>query len=160
MGGPGKGMYSRLYLSVLNQHHWIQNATAISSPYSDSGLFGVFGSSMPGDAASLVQVLAEQMAQMAGPVSDEELNRAKAMTKSSVYMNLESRSIVLEDLGKQLLCYGKRLSADDIAKQIDAVTAADLQKVAKEMLSTPLTYAAYGEVHSLPRYDTIANAIN
>jgi len=159
MGGPGKGMYSRLYLDVLNQYHWIQNATAINSPYSDSGLFGVFGSSAPQDANSLVQVLAEQMANMAGPISDEELARAKAMTKSSVYMNLESRSIVLEDIGKQALCYGKRLSADEIAVQIDAASAADLQRVAKDMISTPLTYSAYGEVSSLPRYDVIANSL-
>ena len=159
MGGPGKGMYSRLYLDVLNQYHWIQNATAVNSPYSDSGLFGVFGSSAPQDANSLVQVLAEQMAKMAGPIGDEELARAKAMTKSSVYMNLESRSIVLEDIGKQALCYGKRLSADEIATQIDAASAADLQRVAKDMISTPLTYSAYGEVSSLPRYDVVANSI-
>jgi processing peptidase subunit alpha len=159
-GGPGKGMYSRLYLQVLNQHHWVQNATALNSPYTDSGLFGIFGSSMGGDAPALVQVLAEQLAGMAGPVSAEELARAKAMTKSSVHMNLESRAIVLEDLGKQVLCYGKRLTAADICAQIDALTAADLQKAAKELISTPLTYSAWGETHSLPRYDTVANAIN
>jgi processing peptidase subunit alpha len=159
-GGPGKGMYSRLYLQVLNQHHWVHNATALNSPYTDSGLFGVFGSAAGQDAGPLVQVLAEQLAGMAGPVSPEELNRAKAMTKSSVYMNLESQGIVLEDLGKQVLCYGKRMNADDICKQIDALTAADLQKAAKAVISTPLTYAAYGETHALPRYDVVADAIN
>merc|ERR1711970_1261207 len=53
-GGPGKGMYSRLYLNVLNQHHWVYNATAINSPYTDSGLFGVFGSSAGAMARDLV----------------------------------------------------------------------------------------------------------
>jgi processing peptidase subunit alpha len=159
-GGPGKGMYSRLYLQVLNQYHWVQNATALNSPYTDSGLFGVFGSASGQDAAALVQVLSEQLAGMAGPVSAEELNRAKAMTKSSVLMNLESRQIVLEDLGKQLLCYDERQSAAKICAQIDAISAADLQKAAKEVISTPLTYAAYGETYALPRYDVVANAIN
>merc|ERR1719420_2513191 len=112
-GGPGKGMYSRLYLQVLNQHHWVQNATALNSPYTDSGLFGIFGSSMGADAPALVQVLADQLAKMAGPVTDEELSRAKAMTKSSVLMNLESQAILLEDLGKQVLCYGKRVGASE-----------------------------------------------
>ena len=27
-GGPGKGMYSRLYTSVLNKHHWARGCTA------------------------------------------------------------------------------------------------------------------------------------
>jgi processing peptidase subunit alpha len=159
-GGPGKGMYSRLYLQVLNQHHWVQNATAINSPYTDTGLFGVFGSAMGGDAPALVQVLADQLAKMAGPVTEEELSRAKAMTKSSVLMNLESQGIQLEDLGKQVLCYGKRVGASELTAQIDKVTAADLQKAAKQMLSTPLTYAAFGETQALPRYDVVANSIN
>uniref|UniRef100_A0A0R3WY08 Peptidase_M16_C domain-containing protein n=1 Tax=Hydatigena taeniaeformis TaxID=6205 RepID=A0A0R3WY08_HYDTA len=25
-GGPGKGMYSRLYTNVLNRHHWVNSA--------------------------------------------------------------------------------------------------------------------------------------
>merc|ERR1712166_558810 len=152
-GGPGKGMYSRLYLQV-------HNATALNSPYTDSGLFGIFGSAAGSDVGPLVQGLAQQLSGMAGPVSPEELNRAKAMTKSSVYMNLESQGIVLEDLGKQMLCYGKRMNADEICGQIDALTAADLQKAAKEVIGTPLTYAAYGETHGLPRYDVVANSIN
>ena len=31
-GGPGKGLYSRLYTNVLNRNHWVQSATARSPP--------------------------------------------------------------------------------------------------------------------------------
>ena len=102
------------------------------------------------------QVLAEQLKGMAGDLSDEEFNRAKNMTKSSVLMNLESKPIILEDMGKQMLCYGKRLTAAEVCAQIDSVTAADVQKVAKAMLGSQLSYAAYGEVHALPRYDQVS----
>jgi hypothetical protein len=37
IGGPGKGMHSRLYRNVLNQYHWVQSATAFNTCYSDSG---------------------------------------------------------------------------------------------------------------------------
>jgi processing peptidase subunit alpha len=157
-GGPGKGMYSRLYTNVLNKHGWVQNATAFNSCYNDSGLFGVYGATDARNVPSLVSVLSEQLAGMAGAVSDEELSRAKNMTKSSVLMNLESKPIILEDLGKQVLCYGKRLSAAEVCSQIDKVSAADIQKVAKKMMSTQLTYSALGEVHALPRYDVVANS--
>jgi len=71
-------------------------------------------------------------------------------------MNLESKPIILEDIGKQVLCYGKRLTAAEVCSQVDKVTAADIDKVATQMLKTQLTYAAYGEVFSLPRYDQVA----
>ena len=32
-GGPGKGMYSRLYLNVLNRYHFMFNATAYNQSY-------------------------------------------------------------------------------------------------------------------------------
>lgn len=30
-GGPGKGMYSRLYTDVLNKYHWIESGMCILS---------------------------------------------------------------------------------------------------------------------------------
>ena len=38
-GGPGKGMYTRLYTNVLNRYHWMYSATAFNHAYSDSGVF-------------------------------------------------------------------------------------------------------------------------
>ena len=46
-GGPGKGMYTQLYLRVLNQHHWVYHAQALNHAYSDSGIFCLFGSTHP-----------------------------------------------------------------------------------------------------------------
>ena len=38
-GGPGKGMYTRLYTNVLNQYHWMYSAAAFNHAYADSGVF-------------------------------------------------------------------------------------------------------------------------
>ena len=46
-GGPGKGMYTRLYQDVLTQHHWVYSALAQNYAYSDSGIFCLFGSAEP-----------------------------------------------------------------------------------------------------------------
>ena len=45
---------------------------------------------------------------VASQVSEEELERAKKATISSVLMNLESRAVVAEDIGRQILTYGHR----------------------------------------------------
>lgn len=41
-------------------------------------------------------------------MSSAELERAKAAAVSSVLMNLESRAVVAEDIGRQVLTYGHR----------------------------------------------------
>ena len=46
-GGPGKGMFTQLYLNVLTQHHWVYWALAQNHAYSDSGIFCLLGSADP-----------------------------------------------------------------------------------------------------------------
>ena len=39
-GGPGKGMYTRLYRDVLNQHHWVESAESFVSIHESTGMLG------------------------------------------------------------------------------------------------------------------------
>ncbi|OEH74548.1 mitochondrial-processing peptidase alpha [Cyclospora cayetanensis] len=50
-GGPGKGMYTRLYLDVLNKHEWVESAMAFNTQYSDSGIFGLYMLAAPDKVA-------------------------------------------------------------------------------------------------------------
>ncbi|XWS20208.1 hypothetical protein CRYUN_Cryun31cG0080200 [Craigia yunnanensis] len=42
VGGPGKGMHSRLYLRVLNEYQQIQSFSAFNSIFNNTGLFGIY----------------------------------------------------------------------------------------------------------------------
>jgi len=37
-GGPGKGMYTRLYQNILNRHHYVQAASVFNAFYNDGGV--------------------------------------------------------------------------------------------------------------------------
>merc|ERR1712192_101174 len=102
-GGPGKGMYTRLYTRVLNKYHWMYSATAYNHAYNDSGIFCIHASSHPQSLVELTQVLVRELVAITGRISEEELNRAKTQLKSMLLMNLESRPVIFEDCARQVL---------------------------------------------------------
>ncbi|XP_062515857.1 mitochondrial-processing peptidase subunit alpha-like [Corticium candelabrum] len=158
-GGPGKGMYSRLYLDVLNRYSWVQNCTAYHHAYNDSGLFCIYGSSAPSDLRSMTEVLITQFLQLTEGYGDIELSRAKEQLKSMLMMNLESRNIVFEDIGRQVLATRHRQSPQELCDKIDAVTSGQLQDACQKMLKSSPSVAAFGNLRSLPSLDEICTAL-
>jgi len=155
-GGPGKGMYTRLYQNILSRHPSVEASTVFNAFYRESGLFGVYGAAPPEAMGSLVAAIVDELKKMAGPISDVELSRAKNQLTSSLLMNLEQRSVLFEDIGRQVLVYGERESPESLVAQIDAVTSADLTAVAGAMLKTPPSVVVHGDTTCVPRYDLIA----
>ncbi|KAF8491990.1 mitochondrial processing peptidase [Russula emetica] len=130
-GGPGKGMYSRLYTHILNHHAAIDHCASFHHIYNDSSLFGLFASFAPSVRSAVLPHLIHQLALLLyRAVPPEELSRAKNQLKSSLAMALESRSVEIEDLGRQLLVHNRKIPVSEMADKIDAVTAESLQSVA------------------------------
>ncbi|KAI7987432.1 Mitochondrial-processing peptidase subunit alpha [Camellia lanceoleosa] len=92
-----------------------------------------------------------------GEVDQVQLDRAKQSTKSAILMNLESRMIVSEDIGRQVLTYGERIPVEHFLKVVDEVSAKDIASVARKLISSPLTMASYGDVIYVPSYDTVSS---
>jgi processing peptidase subunit alpha len=155
-GGPGKNS-SRLNANVLSKHNWVETATAFSSIHNDAGLFGLYGTADAENAGKLVDVLGGELASVAGKApSDEEVSKAKAQLKAAVILNLDSTPALMEDIGRQVLVYGKREDPAALCARIDAVTPAQVQQAAGSMLTSPVSVAAFGDVSSVPDYETIA----
>ena len=156
-GGPGKGMYSRLYRQVLNQYGWAESAEAYSAFHSESGLWGISGSTQPHKARDMVQVFTEHLAKLGVELVDEqELDRARNMLKCNVLTQLESRLVLFEDMGRQVLTYGQRECMNVTCEKIAAVTAEDVRQVAVKALQQPPTVAAVGEELShVPDYHEV-----
>lgn len=138
-GGPGKGMYSRLYTNVLNQHHSVDYCAAFHHCYSDSGLFGISASVHPSFNSSIVHVIARELELCTssiyqGSVTQPELNRAKNQLKSSLVMALESRLVEVEDLGRQIHAHGKKVTVEEMCEKIDQVDLKTLNRVASRVL--------------------------
>eukprot|EP00549_Striatella_unipunctata_P008575 CAMPEP_0118719850 /NCGR_PEP_ID=MMETSP0800-20121206/29753_1 /TAXON_ID=210618 ORGANISM="Striatella unipunctata, Strain CCMP2910" /NCGR_SAMPLE_ID=MMETSP0800 /ASSEMBLY_ACC=CAM_ASM_000638 /LENGTH=245 /DNA_ID=CAMNT_0006627363 /DNA_START=44 /DNA_END=778 /DNA_ORIENTATION=- len=158
-GGPGKGMYSRLYRQILNPYYWAESAEAMAQFYKDTGLFGISASSTPNKSRDATLVVCEHLLKCKlGLVQDEELDRAKHMLKNNVLTQLESRLVLFEDLGRQILTYGKRESTSVLTEKIHSVTKQDLQRLMQQAASNhPPTLAVVGEdVSRVPPYEELA----
>ncbi|KAJ4548855.1 Mitochondrial-processing peptidase subunit alpha [Exophiala dermatitidis] len=144
-GGPGKGMYSRLYTNVLNQHGWVESCVAFNHSYTDSGLFGIAGACEPGRVGHMVDVMCRELQALTlesgfPSLQLAEVNRAKNQLRFSLLMNLESRLVELEDLGRQVQVHGRKVGVKEMCAKIDALTVSDLRRVAKQILT--------GQVHN------------
>ncbi|KIO26572.1 hypothetical protein M407DRAFT_243678 [Tulasnella calospora MUT 4182] len=131
-GGPGKGMYSRLYTHVLNLHSSIDHCSAFHHIYNDTSLFGLqLVSHAHHPVTSILPLLAHQLSLLLyHPIPRTELSRAKNQLMSSLVMALESRSVEVEDLGRQVLVHGRKVSVQEMCDKIARVDAADIKRVA------------------------------
>jgi len=134
-GGPGKGMYSRLYTNVLNQYGWVENCVAFNHAYTDSGVFGISAACGTRDVVRMLDTMCRELSLLSsttglGRLGDVEVKRAKNQLRSSLLMNLESRMVELEDLGRQVQVHGRRIPVGEMVRLIEAVTVEDLRRVA------------------------------
>ncbi|KAG7477323.1 hypothetical protein MATL_G00092650 [Megalops atlanticus] len=159
-GGPGKGMFTRLYLNVLNRHHWMYNATSYHHSYEDSGLLCIHASADPRQVREMVEIITREFIQMGGTPGEMELERAKTQLKSMLMMNLESRPVIFEDVGRQVLATSKRKLPHELCDLISSVTASDIKRVTAKMLRSKPAVAALGDLTELPSYEHIQAALS
>ncbi|WP_309646687.1 pitrilysin family protein [Phenylobacterium sp.] len=131
----GGGMASRLFQEAREKRGLAYAVDAYSETYADTGLLGVFAGCAAKDAAELARVAAGEIQGMAAGVTAPELARAKAQLKASMFMARESCLARAEQAAGQVLLFGETLRPADLAEQIDAVTAADLETLGSTMLA-------------------------
>lgn len=140
-GGPGKGMYSRSYTRILNQYGFVESCKSFIHNYQDSGLFGVSLACIPQGARVMAELVSYELNLLMsndigkGGISQQEFDRAKNQLKSSLYMNLESNLVRLEDLGRQIQIFGKKVDISEMCAKIDNVSRLELIETARTILT-------------------------
>jgi predicted Zn-dependent peptidase len=131
----GGGMASRLFQEAREKRGLAYAIDAYSETYSDTGVLGVFAGCAAGDAEELARVIAGEIADMAIAVPDPELARAKAQLKGAMFMGREGALARAEQAAGQVLLFGRTLEPAEIAAEVDAVSAAEIAKLAERVVS-------------------------
>lgn len=89
--------------------------------------------------------------------SDEAVELAKKQLKATIVGQLDSNlSQVCEDIGRQMLNYGRRMSLAEMFARIDAVDAPTVRRVATDLFNDKcVAVSAKGNISTLPDYNWI-----
>jgi len=141
----GEGMSSRLFLNIREKLGLAYDVHSFTQKHRDTGYLGVYLGVDPSRAVKALEAaLAELREMAASELADDELDRAKEFTKGRLRLELETTNGVAFWLTYQQLVMGEIRTIEDELAMVDAVTAADVRRVAGDILGGPMQMAVIG----------------
>jgi predicted Zn-dependent peptidase len=141
----GGGMSSRLFQEIREKRGLAYSVYSYGSQYAEAGLFGIYAGCAPGKVEEVLDLTRAELAAIAADgVTPEEIARGKGMVKGSYVLGLEDTGSRMSRLAKSELLYGDLMAVDELLARVDAVTLDEVNAVAAELLSTPMTLAIVG----------------
>ncbi|HSX41339.1 MAG TPA: pitrilysin family protein [Candidatus Saccharimonadales bacterium] len=131
----GRGLSSRLFLNVRERKGLAYSINAGTDSFVDTGEFAVYaGVNLDKTNDAIVAILEELEKIRTEPVGAEELAKAKSQLSGGLQMAMESNGAIADRLATQMVIMGSIKSVEQSLKDINGVTAEDVQAVAAEML--------------------------
>lgn len=150
--GAGKHMGSELAQKV-GANHLAEDVMAFNTNYNDAGLFGIYATSKPDTLDDLCYVIMHELGKLIYRVDPDDVARARNQLKSSLLLHLDGTSAIAEDIGRQMLTYGRRLPLAELFARIDAVDADTVKRVASRFIyDKEVAIAAMGPIQELRDY--------
>lgn len=153
----GVGMSSRLFIEVRERRGLAYYSSSSVGEHLDTGfLVSQSGVDIKRIDEALKVVLSEFDKLRSKRVGVKELAKAKEIIKGRLVLKLENSSAVAEFFGGQELLERKIRTPEQVIKKIDAVTAADVQRVAREIfVDEGLNLAVIGPFKNESRFEKL-----
>lgn len=133
----GAGRYvTTPYCQQIVDQDLARSVVPFNHAYSDRGLFGVQIVADGGETTDTLMVeTVKAMTRLCYKVDDFELERAKNLLKNQMLSSYEGNlDGVLEEVGRQVLFYGRRPSVAEMYARIDSITVNDVKRVATKYI--------------------------
>jgi zinc protease len=140
-----QGRSSRLYQSLVYQQQVAQSANANADLKEDAGLFYltaiVAAGKKPEDAEAALKAEVQKLQET--PISAAEMEKARNQVMATQVRQRETNLGKSETLGNAAVLLGDPNRANTELQQLQAVTAADVQRVAKKYFTDENRYVFY-----------------
>lgn len=153
-GGSNSSSYIALASATDNLSHCYRS---FNLSYKGTGLWGVYFASERMKLEDFSWHLQEEWRRLCTEVTDNELNRAKHLLMTNILLqSSEGSTAIAEDIGKQILSYGKRLSLSEIEDKIWSINAQKVRDICSQYIWDRCpAVAAIGPVENLPLYEEL-----
>ncbi|KAF1914284.1 mitochondrial-processing peptidase-like protein subunit beta [Ampelomyces quisqualis] len=154
----GQSAYLGSKLSnFISQNNLANSFMSFSTSYSDTGLWGIYlTTSNVTRIDDLVHFTLREWTRLAMNVTSAEVERAKAQLKASLLLALDSTSAVAEDIGRQIVTTGRRLSPEEVERVVGRISEKDVMNFAKTRIwDRDIAVSAVGQIEGLLDYNRI-----
>jgi predicted Zn-dependent peptidase len=131
----GDGMSSRLFLNLRDEQVLAYDVHSSSSNYRDTGALVVYCGLEPSKSNDAVKTIVKEFQGMHQAPSEQELNKAREYTKGGLLLRMEDTRAVASWLGAQELLQDSVRTPQEVVESLDAVTPADIARVAEKFLN-------------------------
>lgn len=148
--------------SIVSQNHLADSFESFSFSYNDTGLWGIYlDSHNVTNLDDLVHFALKEWNRLAVSVTPAEVERAKAQLKTSLLLDLKTPTEIANDIGSQIVATGRRQSAQEIERNIDAISEKDIKAWAHKYLwDKDVAIAAFGSTEGILDYQRIRNEMS
>lgn len=157
--GGGANVASRLAQEAVKDNlcHSFQS---FNTCYKDTGLWGIYFVAEGLKIDDMVYNVQSEWMRLCNSVTDFEVQRAKNLLRTNMLLQLDGSTPVCEDIGRQLLCYGRRIPLPELDARIEAIDAKVVRDVCTHYIydRCPVV-AAIGPVEGLPDYTRIRSSM-
>jgi predicted Zn-dependent peptidase len=141
----GGGMSSRLFQEIREKRGLVYSTYSFASSYADAGYFGMYAGCTPSKVRQVLDLLGVELDKLAeGGISDDELRKAVGQLCGGIVLALEDTGSRMSRLGRAELVSGEYQDIDETLRLIKAVTAQEVQDLAKELAAAPRTVTVVG----------------
>ncbi len=133
----GGGMSSRLFMEVREKRGLAYSVHAAVDKYPDTGYFVVQAGVEHAKLEKTIEtILAEFKKISIHKVKPRELEKAKSYMKGTMTLALETSDAIAENAATSLISLGRIRSLEERILGIDAVSAADIQRIAEDLFKS------------------------
>ena len=139
----GEGMSSRLFLELREKRALAYDVHSYGTNFIDAGHMIIYAGVTPERITEVIEASLAEVAKMRDTiVPDDEIERVRDFNKGRLELRLEDSRGVSTWLAGQELFLDRVRSVEEVSAIIDSITAADVQRVARQYLKPELSYIA------------------
>merc|ERR1712002_149697 len=156
----GGGTHNASNLAQVGASGLAHSFQSFNTCYKDTGLWGIYFVAEAMQIDDFVYNIQSEWMRLCTNVTDFEVERAKNILRTNLLLQLDGTTPVCEDIGRQMLCYGRRIPLHELDARIEAVNAEVVRDVCYNYIYDRCpAVASVGPNEGLPDYNRLRSGM-